>query len=808
MTARNVIQIPRADLLGQANLPVADIPEAIQLAKRIYLKRMKELLNTMFDNVDDSLFEYADKASNNQQQMVYFDAMREIRLQKQKMMEVFFIEYEKRFKQALCVNAASLEIPVNLASDSISASTLSLVEEDDLEISLAITNMALRIQTLYREALIATARRFSHLVPGIDYSSDAQPLGGTVLCESFGKAVETLTCDVPLKLIVFKLFDKFVVQRLAGAYDEVNGMFIGKGILPTIAYKSPVKSPEGKAAAASQPASDAMDTYQDDEQIIMDSLQASTAGQFVTTEEADVFGVMQQLLARHRLSVGASGVHGVPGYSGSAASGVSVSAGISSDGNAGDTNIAVSGTLAGNGNGVAGAVAGAGTYRINDIISGLSGLQNNADFTIDTQSYDAGEVNSAQAIKVRLVETLSTGNQSAAKNLSAAESDVIDIVSMMFDFILNDKSLPDKLKTLIARLQIPFIKLAILDKSFFSKKSHPARLLLNELAYSDTYFDEAEDQNDDSFYAVIEEIVKRVIEEYDSDENIFEQLLDEFVEFREQELEANRMAKEMLESTKQTVAAVIEHRVRNNKMPELIRGLLLRQWKDVMNAIGVRDSCEGIAWDAAIAVMDDLIWSVQPKLVVQEKSQLTKLIPRILNGLQDGLTLIGCRQDAIAQLFIELEILHHASVRGLCEVGYKYGITPGYNMEEFEEIILQAATNEALEMGALADVNSDSSYYYVVKGMKEGTWLTFTIDGKQKRGQLAWKCEFTGDYTFVDRKYKLVQDLTMQELLQQLESGAAVISEEVPLFDRAVNAVVNGLRQCLFNNDGKQAPAV
>lgn len=815
---RNVIQIPRADLFDQANILDSDIPESIQLAKRIFLKRLKELLNYMFDNVDDCLFEYADKASNNQQQMEYFDAMREIRLQKQKMTEVFFIEYEKRFKQSLSGKTDLSESSSNLAASISGIAGLSLVDEDDLELSLAVTNMTSKVQTLYREALIATSHRFSHVMSGSEFKSEHQPLSGKILCESFANAVESLSCEVPVKLIVFKLFDKYVVQRLAGAFDEVNGMFIGKGILPTIHYKSPVKSPASRAAATSAPGHDIVDQFIGEEVAYADS--ATTApGQM---SEQNVFGVMQQLLARNRMGMAGDG----SAIAGAGGAGFGQSAGVMSAGAGGI------GTGTGSGSGVAGGgyhtgasgsgSAGGQTYMVNDIINGLSGLQNQ--FTFYSQTNDqygaagadnavagasgmtssssgAGQVSTAQAIKVQLVEALTDGNDAKKKALSDTESDVIDIVSMMFDFILDDKSLPDKLKALIAKLQIPFIKLAILDKSFFAKKSHPARQLLNELAYSDAYFEADEELDDDSLFKMIEEVVERVINEYESDEEIFQQLLDEFIEFREQELEANRLAKELMEHAKQSVAAEIEHRVRNNKMPEVIRSLLLKQWKDVMNSIGVRDGCEGIAWDAAIAVMDDLIWSVQPKLIVQEKSQLTKLIPRILNGLQDGLILIGYQQQDIMQLFEELEQLHHASLRGLSEVGIKRTSMLSISGAEDDEEEIVLASEEALEYGAFADANTDSSFYYVVKGMEQGTWVTFTIDGQQKRGRLAWKCDFTGEYTFVDRKYKLVQDLTINDLLEQLDSGTAAICEEIPLFDRAVDAVVKGLKQCLFSEE-------
>ncbi len=66
--------------------------------------------------------------------------------------------------------------------------------------------------------------------------------------------------------------------------------------------------------------------------------------------------------------------------------------------------------------------------------------------------------------------------------VGGVDEDVINLIAMLFEFILDDRTLPDCLKALIGRLQIPMLKVAVVDKSFFSRGSHPARRLLNEIA--------------------------------------------------------------------------------------------------------------------------------------------------------------------------------------------------------------------------------------------------------------------------------------------------------------------------------------
>ena len=92
-----------------------------------------------------------------------------------------------------------------------------------------------------------------------------------------------------------------------------------------------------------------------------------------------------------------------------------------------------------------------------------------------------------------LVGSVSEGKE----QFSQVDADVINLVSMLFDFILEDRQLPSIMKALLSRLQIPILKVALLDRSFFNRGGHPARKLLNELAMAAIGWNEkAEGQRD------------------------------------------------------------------------------------------------------------------------------------------------------------------------------------------------------------------------------------------------------------------------------------------------------------------------
>lgn len=85
-----------------------------------------------------------------------------------------------------------------------------------------------------------------------------------------------------------------------------------------------------------------------------------------------------------------------------------------------------------------------------------------------------------------------------------------------------------------------------------------------------------------------------------------------------------------------------------------------------------------------------------------------------------------------------------------------------------------------------------SQYADTIQNMPLGTWVKFINQetGSHYRGKLAWRCEFTEEFTFVDNNYKVVADLTFRKLLEKFETNRASIVEDTPLFDRALNAVI------------------
>ena len=137
-----------------------------------------------------------------------------------------------------------------------------------------------------------------------------------------------------------------------------------------------------------------------------------------------------------------------------------------------------------------------------DLLGALSTLQQAA--LTEGPPADLAALRRAHAnVRDTLLQSFGIGKgPPASRALGNMDEDVIDMVSMLFDFILDDRNLPDAMKALLSRLQIPMIKLAIVDRAFFGKKNHPARRLLNNLAKAGTGWIDDGDRSPKSLSAV------------------------------------------------------------------------------------------------------------------------------------------------------------------------------------------------------------------------------------------------------------------------------------------------------------------
>lgn len=107
-----------------------------------------------------------------------------------------------------------------------------------------------------------------------------------------------------------------------------------------------------------------------------------------------------------------------------------------------------------------------------------------------------------------------------SKQLSRHHEDLINMVGMLFEYILDDHQLPEELKKVIALLQIPVLKQAVIDDSFLSDRHHPARELLNVMTRTGLQYYQQREVSE-HVLVLIEHTVRTIISGFSTNKDIF-----------------------------------------------------------------------------------------------------------------------------------------------------------------------------------------------------------------------------------------------------------------------------------------------
>ena len=273
------------------------------------------------------------------------------------------------------------------------------------------------------------------------------------------------------------------------------------------------------------------------------------------------------------------------------------------------------------------------------------------------------------------------GNTNVLRELKAAnvtdgmgQVDIVmfDVVSMMFDFILDDENVPDPMKALIGRLQIPLLKVALIDKSFFSKKSHPARKLLNTLAEAAIGWNQDHDEGG-AYYNQVDSYVRKILEEFEDSIDVFNvvlQQLKEFLASQQEEAEestqgaANALeGRERLEQARVRAQATIAKSFHGKPIPDIIQKFFHNRWKELLVFCYFDEGEDSDGWRQSVETMEQVIWSLSPISSPEDRKKLVQLLPGLLNRVKDGMKQISLPADERKQFLAALANHHLAAVR-------------------------------------------------------------------------------------------------------------------------------------------------
>ncbi|KIY41836.1 thymidine phosphorylase [Pseudomonas sp. 10-1B] len=676
--------------------------------------QLRQGLQDLFANADDTLFEMADKAFDRCDQHLYFEAMRDLRLKRKSIERGFLDIFYDTFARIGQVDLlAHLVEPGKLRSKA------------QLERAAAIDGMVARVLSRDGLALQQLGLRLQALLDR-PLHEQHNPLGPAALCGYFLDAGCNLGVGLRVKLILLKLFERYVLRDIDVIYGEANQLLAAAGVLPELQPAPRRRAEDRRMSVRRGPANPGQEVG------------ADAAGQAF-------FASVQTLLAPLRGQF-------APRLQ---------------------------------------AVAAAQPISTADLLRLLSHLQHYVPATHEADDFELDQ----QLEQLLLRVSVRSGTR---RRIAVADEDMINLVGLLFAFIHDDDNLPASLRALLARLHIPLLKVALLDRGLFSRASHPARRLLNEIAGAAIGWECGGEGLRDNLHLRVERIVQRLLDDFAEDVGLFAELLDDFLAFGQDERRRNELLEQRTRDAeegraralqaRQQVQQLLNQRLRGRVLPLVVVQMLVQAWSQVLLLAWLKQGEASQAWRDAVQTLDLLLASITPP---HEPQALLQQVPGLLKALRDGLASVALDSLATREFFLQLERLHLRA----CAAGASQPDGADQPLDEVlvgEDIVLAIAEEPACAPRHFAD--GQAALLRQVQRMRIGTWIEVRDEEGPLRCKLVARIDSSDRLVFANRTGMKVCEWSSASLAQALHRGEVRVLDDGLLFERALAAALDGLR--------------
>jgi hypothetical protein len=399
---------------------------------------------------------------------------------------------------------------------------------------------------------------------------------------------------------------------------------------------------------------------------------------------------------------------------------------------------------------------------------------------------------------------------------SPEERATIEIVALLFQSILTEDRIPAAIRVWFARLQMPVLRVAVSEPDFFATVDHPARRLIDRMGACVMGFDSGAGTNvGDALTKEVKRIVQ-VVEAYpDTGRRVFQTVLTEFEKFLEHyfknQNEATRKGVSLAQQVEQRETMAIQYTIEMRRMlnevpvQDGVRQFLFQVWADVLATTGVRNGAQSEQTRAMKRAAADLIWSASAKVTREERAEVIRRLPALLKALREGMGVAGldtARQDEqIRQLNDSLAAAFTAKAAVIPHERLQEMMERLETLEEMlpeaadvaidESMVLDLSGHESADLEVITDGGSMPSQAMVAwaRELQVGSWYMLDCRGRNEAVQLAWQGLRKQLSLFVGPKGRCVL-FQQQRLAAFLQAGLILPAQDEALTVRATRSAL------------------
>ena len=416
------------------------------------------------------------------------------------------------------------------------------------------------------------------------------------------------------------------------------------------------------------------------------------------------------------------------------------------------------------------------------------------------QSEHRADVKSAQADNVSLPFAATTSLRDIARDapvglLGTLEHNTIELLAQLLEVFFVDAHSTLPLKQFLAQLQLPLLKTALTDQEFFYREHHPARRLLDQLAQSSIGM---HPDTTDPHYQTIAHLVERLQLDRNVQSSAYTYAVDDLHTcLMDQERRTKKALKapiaaalheEKIWQAQQSAENDIAARIETGEVAGFVEVFLETQWVRVLTLTHSVAKRKPKALANALKAMDDLIWSVKPKVSAEESCELISRLPSMLSSINAWLDAIKWDGPERASFFSSLVERHAAIVQRPME------LSPHHQLHIAVNVAQKASERRLSRRARELDAPRIDEFDHLVDSLEVGRWMQFISPTNEKTPlRLVWLSPLRRRFIFCHRQSDAPFLLTADALALALREQGATLIPHGSMSTRALTIALDRL---------------
>ena len=628
---------------------------------------------------------------------------------------------------------------------------LSLVDEEELETTLSFAQMESVLDIKFSKYLIALEKRLKLLFSSNSISKFNMPYGVTSICWVFSQTLNLSNFDINSKKTIVENLKSNLSKDLLAFYEIVNEKFVQAGILPnlmktdkSVLWKKGNKFSSGLEAATKYSPEDEKDKTAEDLLDKKDTKKEKINPEDTHNKDREasnkklnkIIDSIFQLMSSNRPQA---------------------------------------------------------LHSSNDSFVDNNLLDKSLDNLSKVTSIGAGSTE-IERLKEMVLEDVSENTGIQYPSLSMEQQNTLDIMAMFYEQVKNDITIDHSMTSSLNAINLPLIRTAVNDETFFEDSEHPARKYLEQIIFA------SQKWHGTPVVKKIHKFSTHVADEFDGTQRSFQQAnedLESFLRLTERRAKKaeskwikTAQGKEKLEVSRHKVEEIIDN-VIDNASNKFIKNVLKSVLQDSMTLSLLRHGEESPEWHENINTSSTIAKMSNPELV-------TELTPKqkveSLHHLDKTMDELGFSKNDRTNTINNINECTQAAINKIPEDKLNLVDIPSIN--KIRKKVNQSGTKKIEEIRKLS--SKERTELTKFKLVPYGTFFDFIMNQQREkiRRKLSWFSPVSNKALFVSLLGNKPLEMSMNLVAIDL-ARKAILKVEIPdtnYFERTLSTIFSKLK--------------